>query len=102
VIALHVALVSQKKVKFPHGHNDPSFNNYLKPPIFKKSKTRAYETAKENFGGPSARFPGIDSTMHSRPLFDIVIFYGGAYASTGMVTDWQTQFLKIIGHPTYL
>jgi hypothetical protein len=46
----------------------------------------AYETAKEFFNGSAVRFAGIDGTMYSRPLFDMVIFFGGAYASTGTVT----------------
>ena len=40
----------------------------------------AWETAKEFFGASSVRFAGIDGTMYSRPLFDLVIFFGGAYA----------------------
>ncbi|MEM2971952.1 MAG: hypothetical protein QW270_05965 [Candidatus Bathyarchaeia archaeon] len=46
----------------------------------------AYETAKEFFGTSTVRFAGIDGTMYSRPLFDLVIFFGGAYASTGSIT----------------
>jgi len=46
----------------------------------------AGETAKEFFGASSVRFAGIDGTMYSRPLFDLVIFFGGAYASTGTIT----------------
>jgi hypothetical protein len=46
----------------------------------------AFETAKEFFGLSSVRFAGIDGTMYSRPLFDLVIFFGGAYASTGTIT----------------
>ncbi|MEM3566139.1 MAG: hypothetical protein QXK18_04625 [Candidatus Bathyarchaeia archaeon] len=46
----------------------------------------AYETAKEFFGATSVRFAGIDGTMYSRPLFDLVVFFGGAYASTGTIT----------------
>jgi len=45
-----------------------------------------WKTAKEFFGSSSVRFAGIDGTMYSRPLFDLVIFFGGAYASTGTVT----------------
>jgi hypothetical protein len=45
----------------------------------------AHATAKEFFGSSSVRFVGIDGTMYSRPLFDLVIFFGGAYASTGTV-----------------
>ena len=46
----------------------------------------AWETAKEFFGAPNVRFAGVDGTMYSRPLFDLVIFFGGAYASTGTIT----------------
>jgi hypothetical protein len=46
----------------------------------------AYVTAKEFFNDCTVRFAGIDGTMYSRPLFDMVIFFGGAYASTGTVT----------------
>lgn len=45
-----------------------------------------YRTAEEFFGGTTVRFAGIDGTMYSRPLFDMVVFFGGAYASTGTVT----------------
>ncbi|HVO36724.1 MAG TPA: hypothetical protein VMT01_00955 [Candidatus Acidoferrum sp.] len=46
----------------------------------------ASKTAKEFFGTDCVRFAGIDGTMYSRQLFDLVIFFGGAYASTGSVT----------------
>ncbi len=46
---------------------------------------KAFETAGEFLGGSTVRFAGIDGTMYSRPLFDLVIFFGGAYASTGTV-----------------
>ena len=46
----------------------------------------AYKTAKEFFGASNVRFAGVDGTMYSRPLFDLVIFFGGAYASTGTIT----------------
>ncbi|MEM3618471.1 MAG: DNA double-strand break repair nuclease NurA [Candidatus Bathyarchaeia archaeon] len=46
----------------------------------------AYQTAMEFFGSSSVRFAGIDGTMYSRPLFDLVVFFGGAYASTGTIT----------------
>jgi len=45
-----------------------------------------WKTAKEFFGTSNVRFAGIDGTMYSRPLFDLVIFFGGAYASTGTIT----------------
>jgi len=46
----------------------------------------ACETAQKFFDTSSVRFAGIDGTMYSRPLFDLVIFFGGAYASTGTIT----------------
>jgi hypothetical protein len=46
----------------------------------------ASETAREFFGTSNVRFAGIDGTMYSRPLFDLMIFFGGAYASTGTIT----------------
>lgn len=47
---------------------------------------QAYQTAKEFFGTHTVRFAGIDGTMYSRPLFDMIVFFGGAYTSTGTVT----------------
>jgi len=46
----------------------------------------AFETAKAFCGSETVRFAAVDGTMYSRPLFDMVIFFGGAYASTGSVT----------------
>jgi hypothetical protein len=50
------------------------------------NKKEAWETAAEFFGSDTARFAGVDGTMYSRPMFDMVIFFGGAYASTGTIT----------------
>jgi hypothetical protein len=49
------------------------------------NEKEAYRTAQEFLGADRVRFAGIDGTMYSRPLFDLVIFFGGAYASTGTV-----------------
>jgi len=46
---------------------------------------RARETALRFFGSDRVRFVGIDGTMYSKPLFDLMIFFGGAYAATGTV-----------------
>jgi hypothetical protein len=45
----------------------------------------AWETAREFFGSTVVRFAGVDGTMYSRPMFDMVIFFGGAYAATGTI-----------------
>ena len=50
------------------------------------SYEEAYETARKFWGSTQVRFAGVDGTMYSRPLFDLVIFFGGAYASTGTIT----------------
>jgi hypothetical protein len=50
------------------------------------SPKEAWETATEFFGASSVHFAGVDGTMYSKPLFDMVIFFGGAYAATGTVT----------------
>jgi hypothetical protein len=55
----------------------------------------AYETAKKFFGTDTVRFAGIDGTMYSRPLFDLVIFFGGAYASTGSVVFSENGRLMV-------
>lgn len=49
------------------------------------NQKEAWETAREFFGSENVRFAAVDGTMYSRPLFDMVIFFGGAYASTGSV-----------------
>jgi hypothetical protein len=63
----------------------------------------AYETAKEFFGSNKVRFAGIDGTMYSRSLFDLMIFFGGAYAATGTVefgrdgvprVEYDSRFLE--------
>ena len=54
-------------------------------------RKEACETAREFFRASTVRFAGIDGTMYSRPLFDMVIFFGGAYASTGTVTFSENE-----------
>ena len=56
---------------------------------------KTYETAQDFFNSSTLRFAGIDGTMYSRPLFDMIIFFGGAYASTGTVTFIKNKKLKV-------
>ncbi len=67
------------------------------------SRQGAYETAEEFFGSNKVRFAGVDGTMYSRPLFDLMIFFGGAYAATGTIqfskdenpkVEYDSKFLK--------
>ena len=55
----------------------------------------ALEAAEGFFGSSTVRFAGIDGTMYSRPLFDLMIFFGGAFASTGTVTFLENEKPKI-------
>jgi len=63
----------------------------------------AYDTAKKFFGTDNVSFAAVDGTEYSRPLFDLVVFLGGSYASRGKirfsptgppVVDYEEQFLK--------
>ncbi len=71
------------------------YENFLADFIVAKyDSEEASRTAEEFFGTQTVRFAAVDGTMYSRPLFDIVIFFGGAYASTGTATfnrDSKTQ-----------
>ena len=62
---------------------DSLLSDFMKTNFDYKEASR---TAKEFFGDDAVRFAGVDGTMYSRPLFDLVIFFGGAYASTGTLT----------------
>ncbi len=55
----------------------------------------AFETAAEFFGSTAVRFAGIDGTLYSRPLFDMVIFFGGAYASTGTINFSEKRVPRV-------
>ena len=46
--------------------------------VSKFSFQGAYETVEEFFGSSRVRFAAVDGTMYSRPLFDLMIFFGGA------------------------
>ena len=56
---------------------------------------KAWETASNFFGSEKVNFAAVDGTLYSRPLFDMVIFFGGAYASTGSVTFAKDAELKV-------
>lgn len=48
-------------------------------------QTDAYKTAKNIFNTDHINFVAIDGTEYSQPLFDMVIFYAGAYSSEGEI-----------------
>lgn len=55
--------------------------------IFKSDFNRASatETAKKLFGSSRVPFAAIDGTEYARPLFDLVVFFGGSYAARGFI-----------------
>jgi len=64
---------------------------------------RAYDTARKLFGNEEVSFAAVDGTEYARPLFDLVVFFGGSYASRGTIkfqegkppqVEYQDQFLK--------
>ncbi|MFB3889199.1 MAG: hypothetical protein ACE14S_06880 [Candidatus Bathyarchaeia archaeon] len=61
---------------------DDLLKNFIRPGYNPKE---AWETAQAFFDAEAVRFAAVDGTMYSRPLFDMAIFFGGAYAATGTV-----------------
>ncbi len=53
------------------------------------------------FGKRRLRFVGIDGTLHKRPVFDLVIFFAGAYASQGTVTVDDEGHLSVTYEEDY-
>jgi hypothetical protein len=45
----------------------------------------ATATARRFFGSERVDFAAVDGTEYTRPLFDLVIFFGGSYASRGII-----------------
>ncbi|MBC7131294.1 hypothetical protein H5T51_08840, partial [Candidatus Bathyarchaeota archaeon] len=72
----------EKRFQSLKNFQDALLSNLIRMGLDHKS---VYETARSFFGSDHARFAGIDGTMYSRPLFDMIIFFGGAYSSTGTV-----------------
>src|SRR5512136_863042 len=50
------------------------------------SAGRAHETALKLFGSHRVKFAAVDGTEYARNMFDLIIFFGGAYVSFGTVT----------------
>ncbi|MEM3608212.1 MAG: DNA double-strand break repair nuclease NurA [Candidatus Bathyarchaeia archaeon] len=45
----------------------------------------AYETALEMFGSPRVRFAAVDGSQDKRLVAGLAVFWGGAYAATGII-----------------
>ena len=46
----------------------------------------AHETALKLFGSDRVKFAAVDGTEYARNMFDLIIFFGGAYVSFGWIT----------------
>jgi hypothetical protein len=73
------------------------FYNYLFKDLIvdKFDFTNASYTAKKFFDKDILYFVAIDGTEYSNPLFDMVIFYAGAYSCDGSIEFSQQDNLKI-------
>jgi hypothetical protein len=72
------------------------YDTVFKDLILDKFDTqRAYITAHEFFGKSNVNFVAIDGTEYSKPMFDMVIFYAGAYSCEGNITFSQEGGGKI-------
>ena len=76
------------------------FENLMKTGFDSRS---SYETAKRFFGTDRVSFAAVDGTDYARPLFDLVVFFGGSYAARGTISflengppvvDYEDHFLK--------
>jgi hypothetical protein len=72
----------EKRFSSIRNYYDNLLSDFIKKDF---SFNEAFKTSEEFFGTSIVRFAGIDGTMYSRPLFDLIVFFGGAYASTGTV-----------------
>ena len=62
------------------------YDSLLKDLTVKDFNVRsAAETAKAFFGSNKVEFAAVDGTEYTKPLFDLLIFFGASYAATGTV-----------------
>jgi len=54
-----------------------------------------HETARRFFGTDRVSFAAVDGTDYARPLFDLVVFFGGSYAARGTITYSETGPPKV-------
>ena len=69
------------------------FYNYLFKDLIvdKYDFTNAYYTAKNFFDKDILHFVAVDGSEYSKPLFDLVIFYAGAYSCDGSI-EFSEQY----------
>jgi hypothetical protein len=59
--------------------------------IDKFDKQQACRTAHKFFGKNNVNFVAIDGTEYSKPMFDMVVFYAGAYSCEGNISFSQEE-----------
>jgi hypothetical protein len=68
-----------------------------------KGLGESYDTASKFFGTSKISFAAVDGTQYARPLFDLVVFFGGSYAARGEIeyrendrpiVNYRDSFLK--------
>lgn len=57
----------------------------------------SYETARKLFGNSKVSFAAVDGTQYARPLFDLVVFFGGSYAARGEI-EYRKNDLPIVSY----
>jgi len=72
----------QQRFSAVSGFYDLLFKDLI---VDKCNKKAAYETAKKFFGKDTANFVAIDGTEYSKLMFDMIIFYTGAYSCEGTI-----------------
>jgi hypothetical protein len=79
------------------------YDGFLKDLLLKDfDDAKAVATSKDFFGSERVRFAAIDGTEYTCPLFDLVIFFGGAYAAKGTLefgnngskAEYSTRFTE--------
>jgi len=54
------------------------------------------------FGKRTLRFAGVDGTLYKKPTFDLIVFFGGAYAAEGIVLISDDGELQVEYEEQYL
>ena len=79
------------------------YDSLLKDIIRKDfNASEATKISQEFFGSRKVGFAAVDGTEYTRPMFDLVIFFGGSYASRGTVefsdagphVEYSTRFIE--------
>lgn len=63
--------------------------------VYQFNKSDAIKTAKRLFNKDNINFVAIDGTEYSQPLFDMTIFYAGAFSSEGKI-EFLSNDIKVV------